>query len=219
LKIAKPPAASSKRGMRNIYETYGEDQQYVEERPSRFFAGFVTGVVATAIAAVALVILFGNASAIFTRPNSAVTPAVTVQPAPPPPSPAPAPNPSTSSPQAPVADPAPSSASVQARPPDRNAGSAAPVAATAKPGDEDLAAARRYLSDRSRPGDAVAAQSLWSAVGKGNVEAEILLADLYSRGRGVAKSCNQARVLLRAAGEKGSTEAWRQLARLARSGC
>jgi len=86
-------------------------------------------------------------------------------------------------------------------------------------GDSDLALAQRYLNDKTGPGNAAAARSLWAAVEKGNVNAEIMLADLYARGDGVAKSCNQARVLLQAAARKGSSEASQELARIIRSGC
>jgi TPR repeat protein len=91
---------------------------------------------------------------------------------------------------------------------------------TGDPGDEDLALAQRYLGSNSRPGDAAAAtRFLWAAVQQGNVKAEIILAGLFARGDGVTKSCEQARVLLRAAAEKGSSEASTQLAQIIRSGC
>ena len=91
---------------------------------------------------------------------------------------------------------------------------------TADPGEEDLALARRNLADMPRhTNSATATQYLWAAVEKGNVTAEITLADLYARGDGVTKSCNQAQVLLRAAARKGSTEASEKLAQMIRIGC
>ena len=91
---------------------------------------------------------------------------------------------------------------------------------SANPGEEDLALAQPYLRNKSGPaGNAVAVRLLWAAVEKGNVQAEVTLADLYSRGDGVRKSCDQARVLLRAAAGKGSSEASQQLAQMIRRGC
>lgn len=91
---------------------------------------------------------------------------------------------------------------------------------TADLGEEDLALARRNLADAPRyANSATAAQYLWAAVEKGNVTAEITLADLYARGDGVSKSCSQAQVLLRAAARKGSSEASQKLAQMIRVGC
>jgi PilZ domain len=89
-----------------------------------------------------------------------------------------------------------------------------------EPGAEELARAERYLSERPGPsGAAAAAPYLWDAVKQGNIEAEITLAELYSRGEGVGKSCDQARVLLRAAAHKGSVVASDELAQIIRNGC
>jgi PilZ domain len=68
-------------------------------------------------------------------------------------------------------------------------------------------------------GRSVAARSLWSAVGKGDVTAEVSLADLYLKGEGVPKNCEQARVLLKAAAKAGNTEAVKQLKNLKHAGC
>ena len=59
--------------------------------------------------------------------------------------------------------------------------------------------------------------SLWKAVAKGDPAAELKLARLYLRGNGVGQSCEQARVLLRAASAKGSHEAKKRLAALDRN--
>jgi len=46
-----------------------------------------------------------------------------------------------------------------------------------------------------------------------------LLADLYERGDGIPKRCDQAEVLLVAAAKKGSTAAANRLRELQASGC
>jgi hypothetical protein len=62
-------------------------------------------------------------------------------------------------------------------------------------------------------------RELWSAVGQGNTAAEVTLAKLYLIGGGVAKNCDQARVLLRAAAKKGNSEAITKLSQITRQGC
>ncbi len=66
---------------------------------------------------------------------------------------------------------------------------------------------------------AVAVRLLWAAVEKGNADAEVALAGLYRQGKGVAKNCDQARVLLSAAARKGSAEGQKHLDELVREGC
>lgn len=91
---------------------------------------------------------------------------------------------------------------------------------TADPGAEDLALAQRYLSTMpGHSGSATASRYLWAAVEKGSVQAEITLADMYARGDGVTKNCNQAQVLLRAASKRGNSEASQELAQIIRRGC
>jgi TPR repeat protein len=51
------------------------------------------------------------------------------------------------------------------------------------------------------------------------VGAEIALADLFRQGRGVARNCDQAKILLSAAARKGSAEAQKRLAEFERQGC
>jgi hypothetical protein len=87
-------------------------------------------------------------------------------------------------------------------------------------GASELAAAEKYLNaeDGSKE-PAQAAKLLWKAVGKQNKTAILLLADLYERGDGVPKSCDQAEVLLVAASKKGSTAAANRLRELQSSGC
>ena len=80
------------------------------------------------------------------------------------------------------------------------------------PGEQELAKA----SDAS---DAAAAAAwLWKATAKGNPEAPVRLADMYVKGDGVPRSCEQALVLLRAAADKGNAQARSRLAQMNNSG-
>lgn len=60
---------------------------------------------------------------------------------------------------------------------------------------------------------------LWKAVSKQNLTAALLLSDLYLRGDGVPKSCDQARLLLNAAARKGEAAAAARLRNLQSLGC
>jgi PilZ domain len=62
-------------------------------------------------------------------------------------------------------------------------------------------------------------ESLWGAVQGGSVAAERSLAERFVRGEGVLKNCEQAKVLLRAAANKGSREARLRLYELETQGC
>jgi len=99
-----------------------------------------------------------------------------------------------------------------------------PASATEKTaagsGTEELRTAQRYLRGNGPARDSTAAaQWLWKAVAMHNSNALLLLADLYLRGDGVPKSCDQARLLLAAAAEKGVPEADQKLSGLDLSGC
>jgi hypothetical protein len=98
-----------------------------------------------------------------------------------------------------------------------------PSTAPASPGNgsEELAMAERYLSSGSgqRRDSAEAAKWLWKSIAKHNAEATVLLADLYLRGDGVSKNCDQARVLLDSAARKGSSLAGERLRNLQAFGC
>ena len=86
--------------------------------------------------------------------------------------------------------------------------------------EADLSLAQSYLGDASTPEEnAKAVQLLWLATEKGNVNAEIELADLYSRGVTVQKSCVQARILLKAAAAVNPEAAQQKLQDLDKSGC
>jgi TPR repeat protein len=83
-------------------------------------------------------------------------------------------------------------------------------------GGEELAMAQRYLNGTAGQGrdSAEAAKWLWKAIAKHNGEAMLLLSELYLKGDGVAKNCDQARVLLDAAAireVKGAAERLRNL--------
>jgi hypothetical protein len=87
-------------------------------------------------------------------------------------------------------------------------------------GQSELAAAQGYLNGASGNRDsAKAARLLWAAVGNGNSTAEVLLADLYIRGDGVVKNCEQGRILLVAAIKSGSMDAQQKLTNLNATGC
>ncbi len=88
-------------------------------------------------------------------------------------------------------------------------------------GAQDLATAEMYLNGtQGMPRDRrEAAQWLWKAVGKGNVAATTTLSDLYLRGNGVPKNCDQARLLLDAAARKGGRAAATRLGHLQAFGC
>jgi len=104
-----------------------------------------------------------------------------------------------------------------------------PVASaqTAKP---TLNSAGSSLADRqnsrkpiaivnARKGQGALAGQLWSALNAGDRSAEVPLARLYLTGDGVPRSCDQARILLRAASKNGNIEALRQLQQLKKNGC
>lgn len=88
-------------------------------------------------------------------------------------------------------------------------------------GSEELTVAERYLNgtDGQRRDSAQAAKWLWKSVSKHNGQATLLLADLYLKGDGVFKSCDQARVLLDTAGRKGIPGAGVRLRNLPAFGC
>jgi len=96
-------------------------------------------------------------------------------------------------------------------------GTAAPESET---GQNEFNAARDILRGKNRQQDlSRAVDLLWSGVRKGYVPAEVTLADLFRRGDGVEKNCDQARVLLVAASKKGSTDAREMLEKMAEQGC
>lgn len=83
-------------------------------------------------------------------------------------------------------------------------------------GSAELAQARRYLGTQD---GAEASKWLWKSVAKHNGQATVLLADLYLKGEGVSKNCDQARVLLDSAARKGVAGAGERLRNLQAFGC
>ena len=88
-------------------------------------------------------------------------------------------------------------------------------------GAQELATAQRYLSGTGGQArdSSEAAQWLWKSVAKHNGQAILLLADLYLRGDGVSKNCDQGRVLLDSAAQKGVAGAGERLRNLQAFGC
>jgi hypothetical protein len=80
----------------------------------------------------------------------------------------------------------------------------------------ETAEAQKYLNQRDGRD---AAPWLWKAVAKGNGGATVILADLYLRGDGVPKNCDQGRLLLDIAAKKGAKGAAEQLRNLQAFGC
>lgn len=109
-----------------------------------------------------------------------------------------------------------------ASPPATTAAATSSVAGGGQSGTEELTMAEKYLNrdHRGAGGDnREAAQWLWKAVGKGNVTATLVLSDLYLRGDGIPKSCDQARLLLDVAARKGQSSAATRLRNLQAFGC
>lgn len=95
-----------------------------------------------------------------------------------------------------------------------------PALAGEESGVSDLRLAQRYLGASMGVRDSSeAAKLLWKAVSKQNATAAVLLSDLYLRGDGVRRSCDQARLLLVAAAKRGAPQAAQQLRNLESQGC
>jgi hypothetical protein len=219
------------------YAAHARDQEMPFPGSStKFFRGFATGVIVSAVLVAILFFADGNRVGgwlTIARAWIGASPAPQSAPAAPPPAGVdPSGLPSGDSIEAPAASaPLPKSAVGDSTPSGAAAQTAteppvvddhvtrAPESVPPDGGDADLGLAQSYLSGKTRPpNSAAAARLLWTAVEKGNVTAEIALADLYARGDGVTKSCEQARVLLRAAG-KSSREASPELSQIIRAGC
>lgn len=95
-----------------------------------------------------------------------------------------------------------------------------PATAELESGQQEFNQARDILRGEHRQRELWrAVDLLWAGVRKGYVPAEVTLADLYRRGDGVEKNCDQAQVLLVAASKKGSPEARRLLEQMAEIPC
>ena len=88
-------------------------------------------------------------------------------------------------------------------------------------GAEEFAMAQRYLAGGDGRGrnTTEAVKWLWKAIGKHNGPATLQLADLYLKGDGVAKNCDQARVILDSAARRGMAGAGERLRNLQAFGC
>lgn len=88
-------------------------------------------------------------------------------------------------------------------------------------GAEELAIAQRYLNGGNslQRNSSEGAKWLWKSLAKHNANATLLLADLYLKGDGVSKNCDQARVLLRSAARSGMKQAGERLRHLQAFGC
>ncbi len=126
------------------------------------------------------------------------------------------------SPSAPPAEPREkqeqAKSALSRRPPQSASTNTRTVAAGPTSGRQELAEAEKYLSGSSHNGGE-AAQWLWRAVAKGNGPGTVELADLYLRGDGVTKNCDQGRLLLDLAAKKGIKGAAEQLRNLQAFGC
>ncbi|MFZ0736459.1 MAG: PilZ domain-containing protein [Candidatus Acidiferrales bacterium] len=87
-------------------------------------------------------------------------------------------------------------------------------------GWDDLELAREYLIGFGHPRDTVQAARLFStAANKGNPDAQVALSDLYIRGDGVVKNCDQARTLLLVAAKSESAASMQKLRDEYAEGC
>jgi len=84
--------------------------------------------------------------------------------------------------------------------------------AAAKSGADELSKAK------SASDSAAEAAWLWKSTAKGNPDAPVLLADMYMKGDGVPRSCEQAVVLLKTAAEKENARARNRLASMYATG-
>lgn len=101
-----------------------------------------------------------------------------------------------------------------------NGATAAEAAAGGGNGAEEFGMAHNLLSAPTGQRDSSqAAEWLWKSVEKKNTGAMVTLADLYLRGDGVQKNCEQGRVLLDAAAKKGRKDAAEMLRSLPAFGC
>jgi len=95
-----------------------------------------------------------------------------------------------------------------------------PTEPESEPGEQEYSQAQDILKSGDREGGfQEAVRLLWIAVEKGNSKAEVSLAELYRRGKGVTRNCDQTRILLTAAARKGNAEAQRRLDKFLRAGC
>lgn len=170
------------------------------------------------VGAAALVILGGAFWVMRGRPSrpAAITPTAAAKPSSTPQPPAAAPSSSVPAAHAPL-PPAPAPQPPAAVAPIVNAASQSggssvpssqipPAADPAAPPDPELAAGIRALQGKGVPRDsAEAARHFWQSVKNQNSSALVLLAGLYAQGDGVAKDCDQAKILFGAASRQAKS--------------
>jgi hypothetical protein len=117
--------------------------------------------------------------------------------------------------------PAAAPATAKAAPTETSERVSQPNAPADRWGADELGVAQRYLSGANgqRRDTAEAAKWLWKSIAKHNGQATLLLADLYLKGDGVSKNCDQARILLDSAARKGLSGAGERLRNLRAFGC
>jgi hypothetical protein len=87
-------------------------------------------------------------------------------------------------------------------------------------GYEELAMAKHYLNGSAgQQNSAEAVEWLWKAVAKRNTDATLILSEMFMRGEGIPKNCDQARVLLDAAASRGVKDAAVRLRNMQAFGC
>ena len=208
-------------------------EEFSAARRQGFLRGLMTGIAITAILAAALWI-FRDQLRQLAAPETAQTYSPADKPVPPASETAPPPvaalndsrpvvpsAPAAAPPvQAPALEPAPSAS--ESSPPNSAPNSQSPEADARGRSDAAPSPPRRVekpLPYNADPSSAQTEERLWAAVREGNTEAEIELSDLYLRGDGVKKNCEQARILLLAAANKGSSIARDKLDTVNRTGC
>jgi hypothetical protein len=86
-------------------------------------------------------------------------------------------------------------------------------------GSAEYNQAMQLLHDGLATDTSEAVRMLWISVEKGNPNAELTLAELYWRGQGVARNCDQTGILLGAAARKGNVVAQKRLKQFRQEGC
>ncbi len=86
-------------------------------------------------------------------------------------------------------------------------------------GSAEYHQAMQLLHDGIATDSSEAVRLLWISVEKGNPSAELTLAELYWRGQGVARNCDQTGILLGAAARKGNVDAQKRLKQFRQEGC
>ncbi len=113
----------------------------------------------------------------------------------------------------PSSQPAPTTAeNTPAKPARRTENSPVPASGAGAPGADEM------LKAKNASDAAASAAWLWKATAKGNPEAPVQLADMYIKGNGVPRSCEQAVVLLKTAAEKENALARNRLASMYATG-